>query len=95
MQSDAQSLGSVLRSLLRERGLNDITLEARVPHVWNELVGENASKHCTSVAMQSRVLHVQVDSSVWRSELRLRKDDLRRRINEQLGSNIVDDIQLR
>jgi predicted nucleic acid-binding Zn ribbon protein len=45
--------------------------------------------------MQSRVLHVQVDSSVWRSELRLRKDDLRRRINEQLGSNIVDDIQLR
>lgn len=95
MHSNAQSLGMLLQSFLKERGLQDVALEARLPDVWKQVVGENAAKHCSSVTFASRILTVQVDSSVWRNELRYRKSELVQRINEQLSTSLVDDIVLR
>lgn len=95
MQSNSQSLGFLLQSFLREQGWQDIALEAKVPLIWSELIGENAAKHCTSVSFDSGVLSITVDSSVWRSELRYRKSDLINRMNEHLGTTIVHDISLR
>ncbi|MFM8472972.1 MAG: DUF721 domain-containing protein, partial [Candidatus Kapaibacterium sp.] len=95
MHSDARPIGFLLQSFLKERGLQDVAIEARVPEAWRQVVGENAAKHCSSVTYAARTLTVQVDSSVWRTELRYRKNDIMRKINEHVAASIVDDIILR
>ncbi|MFM8438205.1 MAG: DUF721 domain-containing protein, partial [Candidatus Kapaibacterium sp.] len=78
-----------------ERGLQDVAIEARVPEAWRQVVGENAAKHGSAVTDAARTLTVQVDSFVWRTELRYRKNDIMRKINEHVAASIVDDIILR
>jgi predicted nucleic acid-binding Zn ribbon protein len=95
MNANTQSLQTILGEYLRERGLHNVANRVRVPEVWLEVIGENAAKHCHDIEFTAPTLSVRVDSPVWRSELRLRKHDLVRRINERLEPGLVADIILR
>ncbi len=93
MDQSAQSLASVLKQYLQERGLEHAVVESSIPDVWRTLIGAQAARHCTRIKLENKMLHVHIDSSVWRSELRLRKEELQQKLNEELKADLVHDIQ--
>ena len=95
MNSEASSLKDILSQYLHERGLENVVKEASIPELWNEIVGSNAVKHTKVVRYEHKQLTIEVDSSVWRTELRLRSDELMKRMNERLGIELVREIILR
>ena len=95
METQAKELQKVLQQLLQERGMENVVREASVPQLWNELIGENAARHCAIQSFENKELKVVVDSSVWRSELKLRRIDLIQKLNERLGVDLVSEITFR
>ncbi len=96
MKNDqADAIGTILQQLLKERGLNHRLIEAALPDLWREVVGPAAGR--VSEVQQCRYgsLRVEVTASVWRAELLLRKEEIRRKINERIGEEFVKEIVLK
>jgi len=68
---------------------------ARICVRWSEVVGEAVSHHAAPTRLEREVLHVQVENSVWASELSFLKPDILRKLDEILGSGKVKDVVFR
>lgn len=62
---------------------------------WHKVVGDIFAKHTTRLYMKNRILYVQLDSSIIRSELHMARTKIRNMINKELGKNVIDEIVLR
>jgi predicted nucleic acid-binding Zn ribbon protein len=89
------SLKTLMHQFLRERGLEHKIKELSVPTYWREAVGEQVDKVSTVKYFDDGKLFVEVRASVWRTELLLRREDIRRKINERCGSELVKEIIVR
>lgn len=70
--------------------------ETRMISSWGRVVGSYIESKTRNIYVKNRVLYVQVDSSVVRSELLLAKASLLRQLNgDTSGSSLIDDIVFR
>jgi len=91
----ADSIGSIIKQWLRDSGLEEKVQQQSVPNYWVEIVGEAVARHAEVERIDRGKMFIRVSSAVWRNELMLRRDDIRRRINERFGAEIVQEIILR
>lgn len=66
-----------------------------VQAAWNTIVGEKIIDNTTLVSLQQGVLVVSVKKSVWRNELEFMKAGIVKKINNNLGRNLIRNIILR
>lgn len=92
---DFTSLSVLLKKFLRERGLEQKLIELSVPQYWREIVGEQVNKVSLVKYFENGQLFVEVRAAVWRTELLLRREDIRRKINERCGGEVVREIIVR
>jgi len=95
MNNNAQSLKEILSQYLKERGLENIVKDVSVPDVWEQVIGERAAKVTKVIRFDNKQLVVEVSSPVWRTELRLRCEDIRTKINTLLEGEVVREIIIR
>jgi len=90
-----EPLKEVLDKLISGFGWEELVKQDRVPELWKDVVGEKIAEKAGYVRFENGVLFIRVDSSVWRSELFLRKESFKNEINKRYGSKIVDKIVIR
>lgn len=90
-----QNIGEILQEFLRKNGLETKLAETRVIQAWEEILGKHISRLTRNLYIKNRILFVQMNSSVARSELNMIKTDLIARLNEKAGKSVIDDIVLR
>ncbi len=95
MQRDPRPLSELLEQFLREYGLQELVLQARLPEVWAEVVGGPAARVSTLRHFAAGELTVEVSSPAWRVELQLRSEELRRRLNDRFGQEVVRKLIIR
>ncbi len=88
-----QSLGEVAERLLRSRGLLTKAKEASVRAIWEHVVGEYIARNTEALWCSGGVLIVTTkeDASLAQAVSHLR-EDIRRKLNEALGAEIVREI---
>ena len=74
-------------------GLEPPTLLARVQRCWADAVGEVMNEEAQPVGEQDGVVTVSCRSSVWAEELKMMAPDLRVRVNEALGEEVVAELR--
>lgn len=93
-RSKTEDIGSVLRRLLRQQGLESPLNEHRLVAAWPDVAGTIAARHTRECYIRSEKLFVRLDSAVVRAELQMRRTDLTRRLNARVGANVITDIVL-
>ena len=91
----AQSLKEVFNSLISGFGWDELVQQEKIPELWRDIVGEKIAEKVGYVRFENGILFIRVESSVWRSELFLRKETFKNEINKRYGSKIVDEIVIR
>ncbi len=91
----AESIGSVIQQWLRAHNLEAKLEESTVPSYWEEIVGEAVARHATVERIDKGKMFVRVESAVWRNELAIRREEIRQKVNERFGAEIVKEIVLR
>jgi predicted nucleic acid-binding Zn ribbon protein len=91
----AQSIGSVIQEWLRKSGLEEKVQQQRVPAYWEEIVGETIAGHCSVERVDRGRMFIAVTNATWRNEIMLRRDEIRRRVNEHLGAEVVKEVIVR
>jgi predicted nucleic acid-binding Zn ribbon protein len=90
----AEAVGGVLGRVLEGLGLSREMTGWQAVEAWPKLVGSRVASHARAVAFRQGTLHVEVEGSAWMHELAFLKPDLMRRINQQLGGELVRDVRL-
>lgn len=90
---DPQGLSSVLNRVIMERGWSTPVAVSSVLARWPLLVGPQLANKSTPLSFDDGVVVVKCESTAWAVEMRRMKYDIMRRINKELGSDIVTDIQ--
>jgi predicted nucleic acid-binding Zn ribbon protein len=85
----AQSLGAAIREWLRVSNLDVPLKEHSAPAYWQEVVGELLAQHVQIERIDKGTLFLKADSASWRSEVMLRREEIRDKVNERLGAEIV------
>ena len=93
--SSPKRLGSVLKDVISSMGLDSRMAQARVLAAWEEIAGERIGQEVERKWVRDRKLFLQIKSPVWRQELHLNRAQWCARLNEELGSNQVDEIVFR
>ena len=88
-------LRDLLRSFIKSRHLEGELLKARLPAYWEEVVGKGLASRTQIRSFEHGVLRVHVAEAPWRSELMLRREELRLSLNQRAGEDFVREIIIR
>ncbi len=92
----AQRVGGVLPGLMKELRLEARQAEAEVVKVWNSLIDPAVTAHAQPANLHKGTLFVNVDSSVWLSEIvRYRRKEIIERLQNSFGKTVVQKISFR
>lgn len=87
-----QPLGKILSDLIDKFGYRDRMDAARAVESWPKLAGPTIADVTESVWMRNGRLHIKLRSSAWRHQLHMQREGWRKRINEHLGREAVDEV---
>lgn len=93
-RSKTESIAAVITQFLREQGLERPFLEHKLIEAWPRLFGPMIAKYTGTIEIKNGVLFVQIYSAALRQELFLQRFLVVKKLNDEVGAEIISDIRL-
>lgn len=94
-RSHTARIGDLLDDFIRINGFEEKLKETDVVRYWEELMKPAFMTYCREVKIVKGILYVSITSSVVRAELGMRREEIRNKINDRAGYEIIRRIVLR
>jgi hypothetical protein len=94
-KTNTQSIGSVLKSYVRENNLERKLNELDLIKSWESVMGKTVSRYTGNLYIQNSTLFVETTSPIVRNELLMMKEEIRVRLNEVVGEELIKAIIFR
>jgi len=91
-RSNIQSIGEVIREYLKGTGFEKKLKEVDVVQSWEELLGKTIATYTNDIALKNKILYVKISSPVVKNELFMMREEIRRKLNEKAGEEMVSKI---
>lgn len=92
----ARSAADVIPKVLKDFRVEGKRAEVEIVKVWNSLIDPNIASHAQPVGIRNGTLFVNVDSSVWLSEIvRYRRREILERLQHSFGPEVIKRISYR
>jgi hypothetical protein len=87
-----KTLQELLGAFIHKNNKDLLFLEGRVPEVWHSIAGEFICSKTKSVVVRRGTLYIALTHATLRFELNARRSDLRKRLNEELGAEVIKEV---
>ena len=94
-KSNTQSISSVLKSYVRENNLERKLNELDLIKSWESVMGKTVTRYTGNLYIQNNTLFVETTSPIVRNELLMMKEEIRVRLNEVVGEELIKSIVFR
>lgn len=91
---DPRPMSDAVETLLSRMGWTEQIEITSVTTRWREVVGEQIADHCEPLGYDDGVLTVKASSTAWATQLRIMSGQIRHRINEEFGREIVREVKV-
>ncbi len=91
---EVKSVADVLQQFLREEGLETPLQQKRLIDSWETVTGRIVARYTTEKFIQNQTLYVKIVNPALRQDLAMMRQQLVKRLNEQVGSFIISDIKV-
>lgn len=88
-------VGSLMDAYFERYALKEGVLEGLAVMSWNKVMGEPIVRRTREVSIKNHVLYVSLTSAPLRNELLMRREQIIKLINQEVGSEVVSDIVFR
>lgn len=96
MANRTRSAADFMPGVLSTLGLDRKRTESEVVKVWNQLIDPDVTAHAQPAGLHRGTLFVNVDSSVWLSEIvRYRRREILTRLQHAFGTEFITKISFR
>jgi predicted nucleic acid-binding Zn ribbon protein len=86
------TIGQALEQFLRQRRLKGNILTFQITDVWEEVMGKTIARYTDKIQLINHTLFIYTQVAPLRTELLFQKETIIKRINEKLGSSIVQEL---
>lgn len=94
--SASRSVADLVPSVLSELRIDARQGDAEIVRVWNSLIDPNLTAHAQPANLHNGTLFVNVDSSVWLSEIvRYRRKEILDRMQNSFGKSLIQKVSYR
>lgn len=93
-KSNEQSLGEVLKDLLKVYRMEDRMRELDISEAWGRAMGEVVARKTRKIRVHQKTLKVEMDSAVMKEEFSYAKEQIIRNLNEELGFEAIERIEI-
>lgn len=94
-KSNIQSISDVLKNYTRENKLDRKLNELDLIKSWESIMGKTVARYTGNLYLQNNTLFVETTSPIVRNELLMMKEEIRVRLNEVAGEELVKTIIFR
>lgn len=94
-KNNTQSISDVLRSYTRENKLDRKLNELDLIKSWETVMGKTVARYTGNLYIQNNTLFVETTSPIVRNELLMMREDIRVRLNEVVGEELIKTIVFR
>lgn len=94
-KKNTELLSEVIRQVLKEQHLDKPLYEKRLIDAWPLVLGNNIVQYTSDLIIKNKVLYVSLTSSVLRHDLFLSREEIKKSLNKQAGSEVIVDIIFR
>ena len=91
-RSKTQSLSEVLREYIQKMRMERKLKEVDVVQSWKDLLGKTIAGYTRNIYISQKILYVEISSAVAKNELIMMREEIRKKLNEQAGGEVVDKI---
>lgn len=93
-RQDVKSLSDILQQFLRKEGLETPLLQKRVINSWEQVTGHVVAQYTGEKYIKNQVLHVKILNPALRQDLSMMRTQLTKRLNEAVGSQVINDVRV-
>lgn len=94
-RSNTQSLADVLREYISTMKMDRKLKEVDLVQSWESVMGKTIARYTRNVYLSKGILYVEINSSVVKNELVMMREDIRIRLNEKAGEELISRIVFR
>ncbi len=94
-KSNTEKLSELIHSYVRDNNLERKLTEVDIISSWAGLLGKTVASYTQELRIRNGTLFVKISSPVVRNELLMMKEEIRRRLNEKAGKEIISQIVFR
>ena len=94
-RDNEQSLKEVLNEVVRHYRKNEKYRQAEVQLAWEEVIGSSLFKKTRAIYLKDKCLVISIDSGTLKEELSFGKDKILKMMNENLGYEAVERVEIR
>ena len=90
---DVKDLNPLLYQFLRSSGLETPLLQRRLVSSWETVAGTLVARHTQNIFISNQTLMVKISNAALRAELMMIRTELVRKLNGNVGANVIADIK--
>lgn len=94
-KNNTQSISDVLRSYTRENNLDRKLIELDLIKSWEAVMGKTVARYTGNLYIRNSTLFVETTSPIVRNELLMMKEEIRVRLNDVAGEELIKTIVFR
>ena len=91
-RNNDKELKEVLEQLFKAYGWTEKMDGVKIINSWDKVVGGIIANHTTNLYVKNKILYVKLDSSVIRNELYMERTNLVKKLNDEIGKKVIDEI---
>ncbi|MBR2477623.1 MAG: DUF721 domain-containing protein [Bacteroidales bacterium] len=88
-RENTQLIKDVLQEFIKEERLEDGLQRVRIFSTWDLVVGDAGARATTSKFFRDGILYCTINSSIIRTQLYYRKEEIVQQMNKLLSSDII------
>tara|TARA_B100000287_G_scaffold309711_1_gene292977 strand:- start:50 stop:325 length:276 start_codon:yes stop_codon:yes gene_type:complete len=86
-------LKKIIEKAIEGAGIKSALNQESAVILWDAVVGKTVSSVTKAERVESGTLIVRVETSVWRQELHMQKNEITKKINKKIGTTAIKDIR--
>lgn len=94
-RENTQLISAIIKEYIKEAQLEDGLLRVKIFKVWDLVVGDAGAKATSNKFFRDGVLYCTINSSIVRTQLYYRKEDIISQMNKMLSGNYVSKLILK
>ena len=92
-KSNTEQIGAVIRHFMRDEGLETPYNQFKLMKALGEVLGHGISRYIGNTYIKNQTLFVELRSSVLKQELSMKRSTLTKRLNAEVGTQVISDIR--
>lgn len=89
-----QIANDIVMQVLRLQGLETPLLQRRLINAWDDVAGRIVARYTKEKFIKNQTLMVKIDNPALRSDLNMMRTELKNKLNEAVGAQVIADLKI-